>query len=150
LNQLSPVFDELPEEENFHSWKLNFLWQLRDFGNQLKKHFDLEEFGGYNAELVKLASHLLPKIETIEEEHLKISSDIEHILDVFKGIQRVNSAKLHRVGGKVSDLIHFIRDHEATEHASIQEAYYQDYSVGAKFGSANFLYVLSLDYAIGG
>jgi hypothetical protein len=130
LDALSTAFDKMPADDAFFGWKLKMLWQLRDFHNQLQKHFDLEEHGGYNAELTRMAPQLLPQIEHLEEDHLKISSDLCHIVDVLKGIYRVDSAKMSRVGDRTKELIQFIRDHEAAEHAIIQEAYYQDYGVG--------------------
>ena len=120
----------LPEATSFKSWKIELLWQLRDFHNQLQKHFDLEESGGFNEELARLAPHLVSKVEHLEEEHLKIISDLNHILGVLKGIEHVGSSKIDRVKCRVEGLVSFIRAHETAEHDVIQEAYYQDYGVG--------------------
>ena len=130
LNQLDTAFDELPVSENFQNWKLGLLWQLRDFQNQLQKHFDLEESGGFTADMTRVAPHLVSKIEDLEEDHLKIISDLIHILDVLKSISRADSAKIDRVKCRVEGLLSFIRKHETAENAIIQEAYFQDMGVG--------------------
>jgi len=130
LKQLDSAFEEIPERDDFTNWKLQRLWQLRDFQNQLQKHFDLEESGGYNEELRRMAPQLSSRIEHLEEDHLKITSDLNHILDVLKLIQHVDSAKLERVKCRVEGLVSFIRRHESEENDVIQEAYYQDFGVG--------------------
>jgi len=130
LDDLETVFDELPAAEDFINWKLGLLWQLRDFHNQLQKHFDLEEQGGYNENLARQAPHLVPKIEHLEEEHLKIISDLNHIIQIIKETDHVESAKIERSKCRIDELIAFIRKHEAVENEVIQEAFYQDYGIG--------------------
>lgn len=130
LDSLDGVFEKHCEKGGFAVWKLDLLWQLRDFQNQLQKHFDLEEDGGYNADLIRLAPHLAPQIGNLEEDHRKIISDLNHILDVLKSVVDGESPTLARVQERVEGLVIFIREHESKEHAIIQEAYYQDYGVG--------------------
>ena len=130
LNQIDNAFEEIPDTTTFKTWKIELLWQLRDFLNQLQKHFDLEESGGFNEELSRIAPQLLSKVEHLEEEHLKIVSDLTHILGVLKAVHHPDSGKLERVQHRVEALTAFIRAHEAAEHAIIQEAYFQDYGVG--------------------
>ncbi|NQV72144.1 hypothetical protein HQ496_03400 [bacterium] len=130
LNQLDTAFDVLPGPDDFKNWKLGLLWQLRDFQNQLQKHFDLEESGGFTSDMTKIAPHLVSKIEDLEEDHLKIISDLTHILDVLKSIQHAESAKIDRVKCRMEGLLSFIRNHESAENAIIQEAYFQDMGVG--------------------
>lgn len=43
--------------EEFQHWRLEFLWQLRDFKNSLPKHFDLDEEGGFMRDILKVAPH---------------------------------------------------------------------------------------------
>ncbi len=130
LDDLDGVFEKEYEDGGFTVWKLDLLWRLRDFQNQLQKHFDLEEDGGYNEDLIRLAPHLAPKVAHLEEDHRKIISDLNHILDVLKRVVDEHSPNLARVRERVEGLVAFIREHEREEHAIIQEAYYQDYGVG--------------------
>lgn len=129
LTDLETAFDE-PDIAHFGEWKLERLWQLRDFLNQLQKHFDLEETGGFNEKMARTAPHLCARIEHLEEDHLKITSDLNHIIDVMKGIYASDSPKLQRVRSRVLDLVTFIREHEAAETDVIQEAFYQEIGMG--------------------
>jgi len=130
LADLDNAFSELPEMSGFNQWKLERLWQLRDFLNQLQKHFDLEEAGGFNEELTRSAPQLASRIAGLEEDHLKITSDLNHILDVLKPVPNIESPRIERVKVRLAELIAFIRRHEAEETDLIQEALYQDFGVG--------------------
>lgn len=129
LSDLETAFEH-PDTEMFGEWKLERLWQLRDFLNQLQKHFDLEETGGFNEKMSRTAPHLVAQIEHLEEDHLKITSDLTHIIDVLKGVYQPDSPKLQRVHSRVQDLVQFIRVHEAAETDIIQEAFYQELGAG--------------------
>lgn len=129
LAELETAFRE-PELAKFDEWKLERLWQLRDFLNLLQKHFDLEETGGFNAKMSRMAPHLCARIEQLEEDHRKISSDLNHIIDVMKGTRQTDSAKLERIQQRVEELVQFIRSHEAAETDVIQEAFYQEMGLG--------------------
>ena len=130
VDRLGTLFDREIKSDDFVGWKLDLLFQLRDFQNQLQKHFDLEEDGGYNADLIKIAPHLAQSVAHLEEDHRKIISDLSHILDIVKRIQGDKSPMLLRVKNRIGSLLDFIREHESEENAIIQEAYYQDYGVG--------------------
>ncbi len=130
IDRLLTLFDRKIEPDGFVGWKLDLLWQLRDFQNQLQKHFDLEEDGGYNADLIRIAPHLAPKVFNLEEDHRKIVSDLTHILGILKGVEGEQSPMLPRVKDRTNELLKFILAHESEENAIIQEAYYQDYGVG--------------------
>ncbi len=130
IDRLSTLFDAEIDAEGFVCWKLDLLWQLRDFQNQLLKHFDLEEDGGYNADLIHIAPHLASQVAHLEEDHRKIISDLSHILDNLKRIECACSPTLLQVKDRLASLLTFIRKHESEENAILQEAYYQDYGVG--------------------
>ena len=130
LSRLETYFEAEIEPEGFVGWKLDLLGRLRDFENQLQKHFDLEEDGGYNADLIRIAPHLAPGIARLEEDHRKIISDLDHVLDNVKRIESVYSPVISRIKVRIDALLAFIRAHESEEDAIIQEAYYQDYGVG--------------------
>ena len=101
ISRIEVIFDQQAEAEDFSSWKIDLLWQLRDFLNQLQKHFDLEEDGGYNTDLVLVAPHLAPQVAHLEEDHRKITSDLNHILDIVKRIDNERSSMLPRVRERI-------------------------------------------------
>jgi hypothetical protein len=130
MKELEVAFDDNPSPVDFLNWKLQRLWQLRDFNNQIQKHFDLEENDGYNEELIRIAPHLFGQIEHLEEDHLKISTDLNHIIQVLKQVDRVESAKIDRVKVRVKRLVRYIHEHEDAELRINQDAYYQDIGGG--------------------
>lgn len=130
ISEIGTVFSKRSEAEDFVSWKIDLLWKLRDFQNQLQKHFDLEEDGGYNTDLIQIAPHLSTQVAHLEEDHRKIISDLNHILDNVKRIESDRSPIVLRLKDRVEALLAFITEHESKENAIIQEAYYQDYGVG--------------------
>ena len=78
----------------------------------------------------RMAPHLCARIDQLEEDHRKISSDLNHIIDVMKATRQADTAKLERIQKRVADLIQFIRSHEAAETDVIQEAFDQEMGLG--------------------
>jgi len=130
INRIGSLFEDRSDSDDFVTWKIDLLWQLRDFQNQLQKHFDLEEDGGYNTDLIQIAPHLSTQVAHLEEDHRKIISDLNHILDNVKRIDGEQSPMPLRLKDRIQTLLLFIKEHESKENAIIQEAYYQDYGVG--------------------
>ena len=130
MERLGTLFDRKIDPDGFVGWKLDLLRQLRDFENQLQKHFDLEEHGGYNAELIRIAPQLASRIAHLEEDHRKIVSDLDHVLDIVKSIENESSPMLPRVKDRIDTLLTLTRQHESQENAVVQDAYYQEYGAG--------------------
>ena len=130
---MASLADEIEREEvpaDFTAWKLELLWQLRDFHNQLMKHFDLEEVGGFMADVLRMAPRHANQVVHLEEEHRKIVSDLNHILAEVKRAESMASSQWRRVRVRVEDLFGVIRAHEASEYELMQDVFYQDYGVG--------------------
>ena len=56
-------------EANFKDWQVDTILKLRDFKGTLEKHFEMEEIGGFNEELIRLKPQNKKKIEELETEH---------------------------------------------------------------------------------
>ncbi len=135
--QLRACMESLVEElekdidpARFKEWKLDFLLRLRDFQNNLQKHFDLEEEGGYMADIMQVAPQYAFRLENLREEHRKIITDLNHIVSVLKGIDHPSPSGIERLRRRVHDLLELFRQHESEEYRLIQEAYMQDYGQG--------------------
>jgi len=118
------------EPESFSHWKLDFLWELRDFHNQLLKHFDLEEEGGLREDVTRLAPQFVFRYEMLEEDHGKIVADLNHVLDVVKGIDAPDSPRIERVNNRINDVIKLLQAHERDVDSLLQEVYCQEYGRG--------------------
>ncbi len=75
--RLEKLIQEIREElkctvdpETFADWKLEFVWKIRDFQNELTKHFDLEEDGGFMEDVVDRAPRFSPRVKALEQEHV--------------------------------------------------------------------------------
>lgn len=114
--------------DQFIQWRMEFLWKLRDFKNDMLKHFDLEELSDFPTELRNLAPHYMSRFEDIKAEHKKIVIDLEEILQLLKDMNDLSS--FISVREKLNDLLSFIHSHEAAERELLEDTYLQDY--GAK------------------
>ncbi|MCH7676649.1 hemerythrin domain-containing protein [candidate division KSB1 bacterium] len=115
------------DAKEFFDWKLEFIWQLRDFKNRLLKHFDLEEEGGFMEDIVKVAPHLSRKVSGLKVEHDQILMSLDEILFKLKRMKKKNDTELEQVQFELNDVITSLRDHENEENILMQQAYYREF-----------------------
>jgi hemerythrin-like domain-containing protein len=113
--------------KNFPDWRLEFIWRLRDFKNHLLKHFELEEDGGFMAEILSESPEAMNQVKKLEAEHGQIVSELDAILADLKKIHEKEMPKLEDIRSRVIQLMTTIRNHEAAENELIQTVYYQEY-----------------------
>lgn len=109
----------------FKKWRLEFLWKLRDFKNEMLKHFDLEELSDFTDDLLNLAPHYMNRFVEIKAEHERIVVDLEEILVDLKTIEDLSG--FPPIRQKLKDLLLFIEAHEAAERELLEDTYLQDY-----------------------
>ena len=115
------------DAKEFIDWKLEFIWQLRDFKNRLLKHFDLEEEGGYMQDILTAAPHLSRKVSGLKVEHDQILMSLDEILFKLKRMKKKNDTELEQVRFELNDVITSLRDHENEENILMQQAYYREF-----------------------
>ncbi len=115
------------DAKEFFDWKLEFIWQLRDFKIRLLKHFDLEEEGGFMEDIVKVAPHLSRKVSGLKVEHDQILMSLDEILFKLKRMKKKNDTELEQVQFELNDVITSLRDHENEENILMQQAYYREF-----------------------
>lgn len=130
ISSVTSMMSQPAQLDEFGKWKLDFLWELRDFHNQLLKHFDLEEEGGLKEDVMHLAPQFTYRYEMLEEDHGKIVADLNHILQVVKDIEGPSSARFERVHERISDLIKVLKEHERDVDDLLQDVYCQEYGRG--------------------
>ncbi len=101
------------------------MWKLRDFKNEMLKHFDLEELSDFPNELLNLAPHYMKRFEEIKADHQKIIADLGEILQDLKSMNDLSS--FNTIRQKINDLLSFIHSHEAAERELLEDTYLQDY-----------------------
>ncbi len=119
------VRDEVPDD--FAKWRLEFLWQMRDFKNRLLKHFDLEEEGGFMRDVVEAAPHCEHHVDQLRDEHENIDARIDEILKDLKQMAVMDVKKIRGIRTRIGEIMTALRDHESQEQRLIQKAYYREY-----------------------
>ena len=114
----------------FPKWRLEFIWLMRDFYNDLQKHFDLEEEGGFMSDVVRIAPQHIGAIDKLEMEHHKIAKDLEGIIHHLKHMETLSEQKMSLICQDVENLLALLAEHEAAEGRIIETAYLMDYGGG--------------------
>jgi hypothetical protein len=127
LGKLKIIIWQEVSEKDFSDWRLDCLWQLRDFQNCLLKHFDLEEEGGFMADVLRRASHEERKLVELKAEHKQILALLEEILGSLKDVSAKDVAQLQHIRARANELIQILREHENEEHRLLQRTYYREY-----------------------
>ncbi len=127
MGKLKIIIWQEISDSDFSDWRLDCLWQLRDFRNCLLKHFDLEEEGGFMAEVLRVAAHEERKINELKSEHDQMIALLDETINIFKEMQARDPARVETIRARVNDLIHILREHENEEHRLLQRTYYREY-----------------------
>ena len=117
---------EIPDEK-YEEWRLEFMWQLRDFRNHCLKHFDFEELGGFMKDVLNDSPESIKIVKKLEDDHSNIIKELDGILDDLKLLEEKEDTKLEEIKGNVKHLIIRLKAHEKAENDLIQKVYSQEY-----------------------
>ena len=118
-------------EEEYEDWRLEFMWQLRDFRNHCLKHFDFEELGGFMKDVLNDAPETGKIVKKLEADHPDLIKELDEILDEFKKLEQKEDTKLQEIRKNVKHLIIRLKAHEKAENDLIQKVYSQEYGYPA-------------------
>ena len=121
---------EIPDEK-YEDWRLEFMWQLRDFRNHCLKHFDFEELGGFMKDVLNDAPETITVVKKLEEDHTSIIKELYGILYDLKALENKEPGKLDELIANVKHLIIKLKAHEKAENNLIQKVYSQEYGYPA-------------------
>lgn len=127
MGKLKIIIWQEASDKDFSNWRLDCLWQLRDFRNCLLKHFDLEEEGGFMADVLRVAAHEARKINELKGEHDEMIDLLDEILNNFKELSDKDAARLESIRSQLNELIQMLREHENDENNLLQRTYYREY-----------------------
>lgn len=135
--RLEQIIQEIKDELNrpidvdgFSDWKLEFVWKIRDFQNELTKHFDLEEDGGFMEDVISRAPRFAPQIKTLEQEHTEAVKRLDGITATLKQLSAFDGHTWSEISDEIMALFDSLVEHEAAERDLILEVYFQDIGVG--------------------
>ena len=117
---------EIPDDK-YEDWRLEFMWQLRDFRNHCLKHFDFEELGGFMKDVLNDAPETITVVNKLEDDHTKIIKELDDILDDLKSQEIKETEHLEKLKSNVKHLIIKLKAHEKAENDLIQKVYSQEY-----------------------
>jgi len=112
------------ESEDFTLWKIEFIWQMREFKNSLLKHFDFEEDSGFFDHFPQVQSNSGVYGKKMRNEHKQLMKDLEKILVKLKKIRNINNPKLGNIQVDILHLISAINKHEDREMGVINSLYH--------------------------
>ena len=85
------------QNTQFHHWKVEFLLHLRDFVNQLQKHFDLEKDSLFMEEKIQLAPYYKPTLDRFLKTDQDLLQGLENIIADLKRARADDALKAHHI-----------------------------------------------------
>ncbi len=113
--------------EAFDTWKLEFVWRLRDFRNQLLKHFELEEHGGFTEDMLRIKPENHSRLKELEAQHQEIINTLDRIVEALKALSCRDCDQFPEIRHQITTLLKQLEAHEAAERELIQSTYLQDF-----------------------
>jgi hypothetical protein len=103
------------ESSDFQLWKIEFVWQMREFKLDLFRHFEFEDesllFDHFPVSLAKPGLFGL----TIRREHTKMLLDLDKVFNRLKKIKHAEDPRLKKLVADIRQLIAVIEEHESKE-----------------------------------
>ena len=112
------------ESDDFTLWKIEFIWQMREFKNSLLKHFDFEEDSGFFDHFPKTQAVGGPYGRQMRTEHKQLLRTLDKILIKLKRISDIRNPELKRMEIDILHLISEIGKHEDREMGVINSLYH--------------------------
>jgi len=105
-------------------WKIEFIWQMREFKSNLLKHCDFEEDSGFFDHFPRVQSNGGFYGKKMRTEHKQLMKDLEKILVKLKKIRNINNPELKTIQVDILHLISAINKHEDREMGVINSLYH--------------------------
>lgn len=123
---MSPFLPKL----NYTDWHQDFLWLLRDFNNDLQKHFDLEEEGGFMQDILDTDPRFVNTIDRLEAEHETMGQELDKIIHHLKDMSDYDAKACEMLFAEIAALLEMLHAHEAAESEVIESTYLDDLGGG--------------------
>jgi hypothetical protein len=130
MSSMSEFLEQDLDPKHFLRWKVESLFQLRDFHNQLAKHFDLEELGGFFTEVLRLSPESANRIERLMADHSEILVVLERRIAELRSAEGPFPDTQDVLRRDLQTIIQRLKGHEALETELLYAAHYQVYGAG--------------------
>ena len=124
LENIKIALNTWMESNDFTLWKIEFVWQMREFKNYLLRHFDFEEDSGFFDHFPKIQANGDISGKKMRTEHKKLMKELEKILGKLKKIRDINNPELKSIQVDIHHLISEIIKHEDREMGVINSLYH--------------------------
>ena len=128
--KLGNIFKTLPNDKEYKEWRMNLILLIRDFCNDLQKHFDLEEQGGFFDQLLKSAPNHHLQLEHLKDEHTDMIENLEKAMYILKTNEVYNKKVLEEIQDTVLKTVKILEEHEHAENELLEKIYLQDDGTG--------------------
>ena len=113
--------------ENFHDWKMEFLWRLQDFRFHVANHIDLEEDGGFMTEIIEMAPEKDAQVKRLAKDHKGILDKMDQLINELRPLTFADKEKLDILRTHLNNMLKAMDQHDSEENDLIQSVFYQDY-----------------------
>ncbi len=110
-----------------HSWTL-LAEDLRVFLKHLRRHFELEEEGGFMEDILWRWPQAASQVDALRAEHTRLLQEAERL--IHRSDQVMNGPPARAWAEACHRLLSAIREHERKENRLIQELFYIDVGGG--------------------
>ncbi len=112
--------------ERFPEWRLGLLQLLGDLANDLLKHFNLEEEGGFLSAVLSRAPQKAQIVQRLQREHAEITRRLDKVVKDVEAVRRHDDWSVLDIRRRTTAVLSLLDAHEAAEASLIQETYLQD------------------------
>ncbi|MCS6817236.1 MAG: hemerythrin domain-containing protein [Blastocatellia bacterium] len=127
--KLTALMRQLQEEiATFCSSWASLREGLRAFKDHLRRHFELEEEGGFMEEVLRRWPHATPQVEALRAEHERLLQETEALLQVSRHV--AEDQPIDAWAAACGRLLSAIQEHEWRENRLIQEVFCLDVGGG--------------------
>lgn len=111
---------------NQKRWLEEMSAHIEKFSSHLRKHFDLEEDGGYLEAVTHRQPSLHPEIERLRHEHDEIGKLLHSIERDLRHTTEADRLMIAHCCCRIENLIHQIKDHEDRENLMVVSVFNDD------------------------
>ncbi|MCA9253995.1 MAG: hemerythrin domain-containing protein [Phycisphaerales bacterium] len=129
MKHLLACVDFMPRT-NESSWIDECRATYSAFREHLLRHMDLEEAGGYLANVMERRPGLASEVERLQREHHSLRYLIDSLADAVNAMTAAEPLRIRDCCHRVRDLISYIRHHEHDENMTVLSAFTDD--IGTK------------------
>ena len=118
-----------PWQRSLSEWFEHCLEHFRHFHTQLRRHMEMEEYGGFLKPAADRRPTMIPLINQLRAEHRSMIADcvkIERFLENGRG----SSDDVERVRELIEALLQHLDKHEESENELLQRAFTLDIGTG--------------------